>query len=847
VVVALVLPFGSLFALAAPNVADSLSQTQVGQQQLQNTTTRVAQQIAAIVDEFKRHGLAGEEVQLLSAIRAVLGKLSEEDMARVVALLQQARTENEPNHQRAPLIDAFGTQKSVGVKLRQILLEYQRQQELAAIAARLSELASRQHVALRETLSLAESAAGRKRDWLTENQRISLQLQLSEQQSLRDEVAGLITRLRNWSSETDNEAAARAADAVSRPETDQLGHLLDATVADLETGRLLSATGRQRGTRGAMRALARLLVPASDELEALQAALNDVRDLIQREGETQQTTRQLSDRPADIQQVSRRQGALVDDADVVRAEVVELDTAAGEQVGAALGRMQEARGAIDQPRAEVRARRLLASTQQELALARLESASRLLQQRIDSLQRQREAMVDPLSNLRQVREDIEELLRREEELKTSAAKVEDDPSQLRPLAPQQGDLGDRAGDTAARASLDSQEVAEQINEATLQMRRSQRSLGEGQNDPGAQQAALDALSRALASLDRQLAELEAAARELAELDDLLQRLIAIIEAQQTLITETARLARALEARPSVEVGRDQTTLAGATRLLEGDIPASVPQAATYVSEAATQMVLAGGELDAERPSAARPPQDMALENLLHARRVLEERMAQLQQMLGLPTDDALLEELAKMIKEAQQDVNSAMSAEALRAMARDLQQAQSRIRPATSGRLGRMPRMIREPLQAADQALNEGTAAAEGGDQPSASSEAARAQEALAAAAAALDLAMAGMGQSGEGQGGQGQQAGQGQGRGRGRTPGSRAGKGTGDAGNFFGQGGADGARRDVEGKGRFIGLPARERAALLQSQGEDYPQDYAPMIEQYLKNLSDQVGEEPR
>jgi hypothetical protein len=155
--------------------------------------------------------------------------------------------------------------------------------------------------------------------------------------------------------------------------------------------------------------------------------------------------------------------------------------------------------------------------------------------------------------------------------------------------------------------------------------------------------------------------------------------------------------------------------------------------------------------------------------------------------------------------------------------------------------------MIRDPLQSADRALSEGAVAAEGGDQPAAQGEAASAQEALAAAAAALDLAMAGMGKSGEGQGGQGQQAGQGQGRGRGRTPGSRAGKGTGDAGNFYGQGGADGPRRGTEGEGRFIGLPARERAALLQSQGEDYPQDYAPMIEQYLKNLSDQVGEEPR
>ena len=35
--------------------------------------------------------------------------------------------------------------------------------------------------------------------------------------------------------------------------------------------------------------------------------------------------------------------------------------------------------------------------------------------------------------------------------------------------------------------------------------------------------------------------------------------------------------------------------------------------------------------------------------------------------------------------------------------------------------------------------------------------------------------------------------------------------------------------------------LAARDRAAIQQSQGEKYPQEYGPLVEQYLKNLSDQ------
>ncbi len=61
--------------------------------------------------------------------------------------------------------------------------------------------------------------------------------------------------------------------------------------------------------------------------------------------------------------------------------------------------------------------------------------------------------------------------------------------------------------------------------------------------------------------------------------------------------------------------------------------------------------------------------------------------------------------------------------------------------------------------------------------------------------------------------------------------------------GNWSGAGGADGPRRNATGPGQYSGLPMRDRAAIQQSQAEKYPQEYGPMVEQYLKNLSDQVN----
>ncbi len=854
---------GTLPVPAAPSVVgaesghrvDGLTQTEAGQQQLRSTTSRVGEQLGAIIEEFGRSGLGGEDVQLLGSIRGLLGHLSEEDMARVVELLQQARGGEGVVARRTQLLEAFSTQKSVGLKLRQILLEYQRQQELAGVAARLEELAAREQSSLRETVGLAATAAGRKREWLSENQRILLQLQVREQQSVRDEAASVLQRLRSWkgagadAGDNSDDSVARAAEAMAGPEAARVARLLEGALVDLNNGRLLSAIGRQRAARVAMRDLARQLVPPADELEALQAGVRDLDAWIARQEAVRGVTRELVGKRDDVSKTVQQQVDLLDDVDFARRIIGGLDATAGEQVTAAAGRMQEARGVIEAAGPDLRLRRLSAATQQEMAEARLGTARRLLQERLDSLEKQRAAASDPQSNLKQVRSDVAELLRLETALKSEAAKVESDPLQLRPLAPRQGDLGDRSQDAGARAALDSPTASEQLAVATRQMRGSQKGLGEGRNQAGLQQAAIDALGKALESLDKQLAELEKAQAEVAELEKLLERLIVLIEQQQGLNSETARLARKVQGRSPGEVGREQSGLQVETRKLQGDLPDTVPQAITYVDDAATQMILAGNELAAARPSEARSSQDEALADLQRARRELEDRLAALKEMLGMPQDPGALEKLAQTIKQAQADVNSAMSAEELANMGKGLKNAQKRIQPATSGRMGRMPRSLREALQRAEQALNEGSAAAEGQDQAAAETDAGQAQEALAAAAAAVDLAMAGMGQpgEGEGQGGQGNQPGQGQGKGRGKVPGSRSGKGTGDAGNFFGSGGADGPRRNGSGAGRFIGLPPRERAALLQSQGEHYPQEYAPMIEQYLKNLSDQVQGAPK
>src|SRR5438067_9261960 len=66
---------------------ERILQQELKQQQIRATTHRVGEQLGAIISEFERNGIGGDDVKVLRAIRGVLGKLSEKDMEKVVQLL----------------------------------------------------------------------------------------------------------------------------------------------------------------------------------------------------------------------------------------------------------------------------------------------------------------------------------------------------------------------------------------------------------------------------------------------------------------------------------------------------------------------------------------------------------------------------------------------------------------------------------------------------------------------------------------------------------------------------------------------------------------------------------------
>ena len=141
--------------------SDRILQQELKQQQIRTTTQRVADQLTAIIEEFDRNGIAGEDVKVLQAIRGVLSQLTAKEMEKVVGFLQQARTADDPNASTRIASDAYAGQKMIITQLKQLVLEYQRQQALYDLSLRFKEFAARESAFMWQAVQLARKTEGR--------------------------------------------------------------------------------------------------------------------------------------------------------------------------------------------------------------------------------------------------------------------------------------------------------------------------------------------------------------------------------------------------------------------------------------------------------------------------------------------------------------------------------------------------------------------------------------------------------------------------------------------------------------------------------------------------------------
>ena len=590
---ALLLAFFALSTslLAAGN--ERLLQSQLKQQQIQRTTQRIGEQLSAIIDEFDRNGIAGEDVKVLRAIRSVLNRLSEKEMGQVLALLQQAQQATDDSAAKKDVTQAYSNQKTIITQLKQLLLEYQRQQALYEMSIMLRGLAARQSANMRVGVWLARQTETRQLQSFNEDEKRYLHQQEIDEIAIKDEVGLLLNKLERISRETDGSATGeRPKAALDQAKNIGLMNSLEGSVTDLQNAKLLSATGNQKRARDQMRDVARTLLLSKDLVDLLRAAIQETENEILRQKQVIDLTRKM-ERREDARDTEDKQFEVVDDTDLIRRDINDVAPTAASYFKTAIDRMQEARAILNENK-DIRRKIQETPVKQLDAVTGLELAKRALQEQLATAEQESQKLDGVLANLRELQKKVQELIKKEEKLKEETAAVEKQPAELKAKAPEQGEIRDSTQDVQQKAAADAPAAAQALNEAANQMEKAQKDLAKSKNSPEAEQAAVEALKKADQELGDKIAKLEQDEKTLAALEKLLEKVEEIIKDQQQVRLDTVKNAVKPDAKPANEIARKQQETGGKVGEAQKEAQEPVPSAAKHLGEAKNQMTDAKG-------------------------------------------------------------------------------------------------------------------------------------------------------------------------------------------------------------------------------------------------------------
>ncbi|HSI36819.1 MAG TPA: hypothetical protein VK986_24750, partial [Tepidisphaeraceae bacterium] len=537
---------------AAPAVDQRVRESERKQQMVRAQTARLGEDLAAVIAEFESNGLGdGEDVKVLRLIRGVLGNLSDKDMARVVELLGASRGDD-AGKARARLAEAFGGQKNIVVQLRQLLLEYERQQQLYELSLRFSQLANRQNQNLKDAKRLVRSlkSSSATLDRFDENQKVSLSVQKDEQAAILGETDPLVNRLKGLVAENDGPTGERLTESFQQAEKGKLVPSLKNAVEELKAGSLFRAAGSQKNARDNLRELSRLVAPPREPQEILRLAAAELERVIIEQKLTNTQTQAMHSAAQQLKseepffEAEDRQGDVVDRTDMVQKDVAHLAPIASDQLKKGEDRMQEARTQILAKDAKG------SGTNQDQALVHLDAARKAILEALAREEKKNEQPQDKLAAAKQLKEKVAELKKEQEELKKTTEQTKEQKEakkkteEMAKLAPPQGKLQDQARELQPEAVTESQPAADAIAEAAKEMGKAQQQLdkkdAKTEQATAPQQAAIEQLAKAEKILDNEIAKLEQAKTDLDELAKAREKIENLIKNETKIEIATAK-------------------------------------------------------------------------------------------------------------------------------------------------------------------------------------------------------------------------------------------------------------------------------------------------------------------
>lgn len=790
---------------------------------------------AAILGRLER--LAKEITDGAAADRARAAAQQAKDGGLMPAL---AGASDELKEEKLKLLSAIGNEKKARDQMREV--------------ARLLILSPETTDALKQAILELDRAIDTQRNLTTETAKVrksdEADKRATDQAATVDDT-DLIRR--------DIDALAPIASEYLRNATDKMQEARSSLSADDEVKkRVQESVPKQEEAvtqmQSARRALEEQLARAEqakekpeNNLAALRELHQKVRDLIQKQEVNKQETAS-----ADLKQLpakAPKQGELKDTAQDLQVRASKPSPEAAQSIGEAAAQMQKSQNSLAQ--------------EQNNAPAQ--------QAAVDALQRAEQQLAQNIADLEQAEKDlaqIEEMLKRlvaiigehqAVQFVTTQQALRPKP-ELEPLK-QATTAQAQLGKDTATLQRDSEALvpaaAQHLTSAVEAMQAAKVNL-----EKVAPAAAQPLQDEALVALYHAKGEFENRINELRDKLGLppAQDMDTLAEAQKRIEEAQKKVAEALQQLQQAPPGlmealqKQQQEIAEALRELHEDSkqPQSLTRAEQSAGEAARQLKQSNLPGAVESMKAARK----GLEQARQAKPSEKQAAA----VTDLDQKQDKVQQAAEALLAAQQKA----SEQSMRAASEALKDANQAIGPLAAGAMGQMPAGAQAALQSAQGSTAQGSAQASANQNSPAQQSAAAAAQALAQAQGALALAQAGVGseaamaQKGEGKGqGEGQAKGKGQDGGKGKAEGDGRGEsqanatgkgkgqpssqGNGNKGNWDADGG-DGARNTVAGSSSFTRLPVRDRAALQQSQTEKYPQEYGPLVEQYLRNLSDQA-----
>lgn len=842
----------------AATANDALRDSAETQNRLKSQTQAVGAQVDAVLAEFDRNGITGDDVNVLRAIRGVLGSLSEQQMQQVVDLLQKARSTGDADASRRNVTMAVVGQKTISSQLGDLLKEYRKQQAVYELSGRLEKLADRQNENFKASVDLAKATAGKRPESFKPAEADALRVQQAEQTALKEEVRQAIADL---AAMTANPQAApgRAAEAMQLTKDARLEELARAAAEELASGNVYRAAATERKVRDQLRDLSRMVAPPQDKLTQLETGLAKVDEAIARQAALKDDTARSN---VGDPNPEKRQADLVDQTSVSQRDLKDVAPAAAEKLKEAESQMQQARGALSQKQKEP------ATQKQDAALAALNGAKAELQKEIEkeqAAQQQNDQPKDATAAVQDLVARTKQLKAAQLELtKSSAGIATADAAKV--ASGKQSELRVSAMALQSDALTDAPESAPYFATATGKMNRAARVLSEptavapdSKAAVAEQQKQVDqALADALTALEKKQKELEAAKSELAKVEQAKEEIARLMQDQQKLTTETAKAAESqnADAPKPQELAKDQGQKADQAKHTQENLPQN-QQAQAAMQQAKDAMQQAQDQLAQSKPQDAKAQQQQAMQQMATAQDALSQQAKQLQQQLQQQPDQQSeqrrsMEQLAQAIDKAQKDVNA--NAEKLPPKAdkpkqakdagKELEKTQTDLSKLAAEERDQLPADAAKAIDEANLALTEAAAKADANKPGEAKENAQAASDKLEAAKASLAMAMQGL------QPGQPEMAQAGPPKPMpggppipGTEPGPPMGPNPDPKGGELSPAGPDGAgpRGNATSGKKFVKLPERDRQALMSTGAAKYPEEYGPAIEQYLRNLSDE------